>query len=175
MFSWASNQHSYNMWEPHPPRPTNIPRYPAVSFKGRAAFNFGPEFKHDPPKFSLSEGNQGLDLQGLLGDCLLFSPFLIGKMVTNRFRGTVLTNKSGRWYHNITKKNVLVDGQQQRVLVACWEVLARTVQKSRDFVVFQYARIQSKGKLEGRTWRMAHIENHDQYPLATTRWKAQKF
>jgi len=36
--------------------PAVVPRsaamYPAVSFKGRAAFNFGPEFKHDPPKFS---------------------------------------------------------------------------------------------------------------------------
>eukprot|EP00435_Cladocopium_sp_Y103_P069091 s6_g32.t1 len=32
--------------------PKSAALYPAVSFKGRAAFNFGPEFKHDPPKFS---------------------------------------------------------------------------------------------------------------------------
>jgi len=27
------------------------PRYPAISFKGRAAFNFGPDFKHKAPGF----------------------------------------------------------------------------------------------------------------------------
>lgn len=36
--------------------PENIPRgqmlYPAVSLRGRAAFNFGPDFKHPAPKFS---------------------------------------------------------------------------------------------------------------------------
>ena len=26
-------------------------RYPAISFKGRAAFNFGPDFKHKAPGF----------------------------------------------------------------------------------------------------------------------------
>lgn len=50
--------------------------YPAVSLKGRAAFNFGPDFQHPAPKFSRkfvawpgmadgkAPGHQGVELSG---------------------------------------------------------------------------------------------------------------